>query len=266
MKNLRKAFLSGAVLFFCLSYAAAQQKVVVVAPKQSINYGTRTYTANIRVVGFKQILGTQFTLAWDTAVVSFESVSNFGIALRLEDHFDLKVTKKGLLPFAWYNEAIRGINLPDSATLFSVRFNVVGLPNSASALNFTDFPTAKEISDTTNMPIRSQYLDGQITVKNTAGTTSVVSNEPERLAITKAYPNPFRESVNLEFSIKEAGRVDIEVSDVTGKLVHQQQQYFSAGKQLLSLARDLFPASGTYLIHLRNSTSYSLQQVLLQAP
>jgi hypothetical protein len=266
MKNLRKAFLSGALLLLFYSFAAAQQKVVLVAPKQAINYGTRTYTANIRVVGFKKILGTQFTLAWDTTVIRFESVSNFGLALRVDDHFDLTVANKGLLPFAWYNEAIRGINLPDSSTLFSIRFNVVGNPNSTSVINFIDFPTEKEISDTTYTPIGSQFINGQLSIRNTSGTTSVVSNEPERLAITKAYPNPFQDVVNLEFAIQDAGQVDVEISDATGKLVYQQQRFFSSGKQLLTLERNLFPATGAYLIHLRNSTSYSLQQVLLQAP
>ena len=54
------------------------------------------YKADIQVSNFKFIVGTQFNVAWDSTLLVLDSVGNFGLPLKLDDHFGL-VSKSKLL-------------------------------------------------------------------------------------------------------------------------------------------------------------------------
>jgi hypothetical protein len=87
---------------------------------------------------FKFIVGTQFNVAWDSTLLVLDSVGNFGLPLKLDDHFGLVSKSKGVLSFQWFDESLKGITLPDKKSIFSLYFKVKGLRGLKSPITFVD--------------------------------------------------------------------------------------------------------------------------------
>ena len=73
------------------------QSVSFWAPKDSVMSNVDVYRADIQVSNFKFIVGTQFNVAWDSTLLALDSVGNFGLPLKLDDHFGLVSKSKGIL-------------------------------------------------------------------------------------------------------------------------------------------------------------------------
>lgn len=71
----------------------------------------------------------------------------------------------------------------------------------------------------------------------------------DKMEMVQAYPNPFKNSTNLQVRIPEAGSLQVEIYDVMGKRVWAQSEEVHAGMNevMLSLADH---RSGTYLYRL----------------
>jgi hypothetical protein len=66
----------------------------------------------------------------------------------------------------------------------------------------------------------------------------------------------------LEFTLQEAGKLDIEVVDILGKVVHTEKRSYLAGKQELLLPKSVFPSPGNYFVRMYQGTSFTLQPVI----
>ncbi|MEM6699958.1 MAG: cohesin domain-containing protein, partial [Bacteroidota bacterium] len=75
---------------------------------------------------FKQILSMQYTLKWDTKLLKFKTVEEFGLPGLSEQNFGTKQTDEGLLTFAWFDPQLAGINKSDGEVLYEVCFEVIG--------------------------------------------------------------------------------------------------------------------------------------------
>ena len=75
-----------------------------------------------------------------------------------------------------------------------------------------------------------------------------------RLALPEAghfleqnYPNPFNPSTSLDYSIPEDGYLQINIYDLTGRLVESlYEDYTSAGQHVINWNADMY-SSGVYL-------------------
>ena len=83
-----------------------------------------------------------------------------------------------------------------------------------------------------------------VSVPNNLGINSV---SKENLSLLAAYPNPTNTSININFSLSEASKVDIEIYDLTGKLVASVKgmNLFTEGKHLIPVDVNSFE-SGSY--------------------
>ena len=265
MKQTIQVLLCWAVTFLCLPAGNAQTLTRISAGKDTLPTGAKTYVANIKVAGFKKIIGASFAVAWDSAVIQFDSLGNFGIPLSKNDHFGYLNTVNGVLRFLW-QEGISGVTLKDNTTLFSIYYKIIGKPGSKSPISFVNIATSptleKEIIDTTFATVNTEYQDGLVLIKSLT-SPSVFANDPNKFRINKAYPNPFNTQLTMEFSLSEAGPVGIEVVDVLGRVVHTEQRSFLAGKQELLLPKSVFPSPGNYYVRMHQGTSFTLQPVIL---
>ena len=134
------------------------QSVSFWAPKDSIMSNVDVYRADIQVSNFKFIVGTQFNVAWDSTLLILDSVGNFGLPLKLDDHFGLVSKSKGVLSFQWFDESLKGVTLPDKKAIFSLYFKVKGLRGLKSPITFVDTPT--------NIRETIDFLSGNVTPFN----------------------------------------------------------------------------------------------------
>lgn len=142
-----------------------------------------TVLVALRVIGFQQMLTAQGTLAFDSTVIealeavpgplSGLSAANFGQMGRQ------------YLTFAWFDPAVSGQLLPDSATLFQVRFRVVGTAGQRSSLRITDTPTVVEFTRVGFQPVVPVRGGGVVQVSALAATVPEASE-----AGFYFYPNP----------------------------------------------------------------------------
>jgi hypothetical protein len=264
MKQTIKVLLCWAVTFLCLSQGNAQTLTRISANKDTLPSGAKSYVANVKVAGFKKIIGASFAIAWDSAVISFDSIGNFGIPLSKNDHFGYLNTKNGVLRFLW-QEGISGLTVKDNSTLFSIYFKVIGKPGSKSPISFisiTESPTLeREIIDTTFSIVKAEYTDGIVVVKSQTSAT-VFASDPNKFRVNRAYPNPFNSNITLELSLRDAGMMNIEVVDALGKIVHKDKRSYLAGKQELLLPKSVFPSPGNYFVRMYQGTSFTLQPVI----
>ena len=87
--------------------------------------------------------------------------------------------------------------------------------------------------------------------------------EVSTLSISKAYPNPFNPSTNLEYSITNPGFVKITVFDVAGRQVSIiENSYKNSGEHKLTWNAEN-NTSGIYYIQISSGTEVKAQKVVL---
>ena len=89
---------------------------------------------------------------------------------------------------------------------------------------------------------------------------------PLEFSLSKAYPNPFNPTVNIDFSIPEAADVNINIFDLMGRLIFTHKQNFNNPGEYKfkwnGLSYDGIPiASGIYLININHKSNFYQQTI-----
>ena len=90
---------------------------------------------------------------------------------------------------------------------------------------------------------------------------------PGAFTVHPAHPNPFNSQINIPFTLKRAGRIEIDIFDITGRSVGgfretPLQRWFSSGTHNYTLnAEDV--SSGIYFARLSNGKTRITQKLLL---
>lgn len=105
---------------------------------------------DIKVKDFQEMLGAQFSLQWDTALLDFAGLENFNLPNLLPSNFGTtpELLAQGKLTFLWFYITLddEGYSLPDDATIFTVCFNVKGSSGSFASVFFGESPAATELT------------------------------------------------------------------------------------------------------------------------
>ena len=94
----------------------------------------------------------------------------------------------------------------------------------------------------------ADYEGGAIQTDFIIGTTV-----PEPVSDLRLFPNPAGEFAHLQFYLEEATELDIEVTDLTGRRVHFQQNSFSSGAHTVALEVSEF-LPGIYFVRVPGRT------------
>jgi hypothetical protein len=252
------------LLFFSILISTSSiAQVAIFSAQDTIGLNESTYSASIKVNNFNQIVGAQFTLTWDSTVLAYDQVREFGANFSANDHFGTDEITSGVLRFAWFNGALTGIDLADSTTLFTVDFKVLGTGSRQTNIAFTDIPTAREVYDTTFEIISSQFTNGSLMIG--AGPISSVKENPAELNLQSISPNPLtNQHPILNFYIKRTDTLTIRVVTMNGQELYQSNQKVLAGTQSIQLERSIFPSTGTYLLMIQSSDFLSTQKLIVQ--
>lgn len=124
---------------------------------------------------------------------------------------------------------------------------IIDDPNTGNAMIIFNSPGAKELTFTVTNSAGIQY-DTVITVNVTNETTLV--EDISKDFNTKVGPNPFREYIDINYSLDESSNVEINVFDITGKFVktvtNQKLQAGNYSHRILS--DELSFRNGIYLV------------------
>lgn len=162
-------------LFLTLAgnFLSAQSDCLTLRTDHIATAGSQTVCVDIKVDGFQNILGAQFTLRWDDDVLAYKEVTNFNLPDLTAANFGVPASAPQYpdqIRFFWFDKSVSPLDLPDDTAIFSVCFDVIGSEGSFSPIEFYNDPTLIEISGqgSSGLEIFSANLySGSITVGNT---------------------------------------------------------------------------------------------------
>ncbi len=111
------------------------------------------------VSGFMNILGMQFSINYDPAVLQFDNIANTNLTGLSPNSFGNPTP--GNITMSWSDPAAVGVSVDDGTALFEVCFTVLG--TSGTNVTFSDTPTPTEV------------IDGTLTVIGFTGNDSAVT-------------------------------------------------------------------------------------------
>lgn len=106
----------------------------------------------IQVENFDNVLGSSFSISWDTTLLSYIEVTNPHPAIEpfsQVGNLNEVETGIGYLGFTYSEFLGAGITIPDGETLFEVCFRVVGPVDTCTTLSFGSFPTIVTLDKST---------------------------------------------------------------------------------------------------------------------
>lgn len=99
---------------------------------------------DVTVQDFTDILGMQYTINYDPAILQFESITNTNLT-GLTAGGNFGNPEPGKITVFWFDQAVSGVTLPDDTRIYSICFTI--LDESPSGITLGDSPTAIEFSD-----------------------------------------------------------------------------------------------------------------------
>lgn len=256
----RSLFLIVLSLFF---WTTLRGQVTVFATHEYGDPG-QTVKVEVKVSDFDTMLSTQFTLRYDTTILQYSSVGDFGIFNITSQNFGVPQgafpSPKGIITFLWVaDNIVSGHSMPDSSTLFAVNFKITGADGQVSQIEFSDEPTIIEFG---NLSGEIGYLafDGSVTVGEPSSAVEIAT---EDFIFAPVSPNPTRGEALVRFNLAYPSNTLIQIYNTAGQTIHQRAQRFGKGQQELTIAKDLFPAPGVYYISLKTENAQAVQKLIV---
>jgi hypothetical protein len=99
----------------------------------------------IKVGGFRDVLGMQYTLSWDKSVLQYVAVGSFGLPGMSKENFGVNLAPVGKVTAAWIENSLKGISLDEGAEIYQICFKAIGKAGQSSELSVGADPTAIEV-------------------------------------------------------------------------------------------------------------------------
>lgn len=123
----------------------------------------------VRVDGFTDVVGFQFSMHWNPDVVNFRGVERFGLAGLTSGSFGTLDAAVGALRVSWDDATSAGRTLLDGAAIFDLRFEIIGNVDEVSTVTIDGTPIALESSAVMEGGINDVLVEvesGEITVRS----------------------------------------------------------------------------------------------------
>ncbi len=105
-----------------------------------------TITVDVAVdENFQDIGGFQFTIDWDETLLSYQGLSNFGLAGLSGGNFGTTQTGNGILTVSWPDPFGGTQSIDMDSVIFTLTFDVIATGASSTTVDFTSSPLSKEV-------------------------------------------------------------------------------------------------------------------------
>jgi hypothetical protein len=232
-----------------------------------------TKSLNVTTTNFDSVVGVQFVLRWDPTVLKYIGIDNLNLPdLDPSDFNASQAVDSGIVRLLWIwsnPQAFPGVSLPDGTSLFRLRLNVIGQDSSSSSVVFTQ--SATTVFDVTKVAADSMlyscFLDDVVLSPGfVAVGYTVAANEPfsaNNWAI-RAFPNPFSELTNIQFSLDESADIQAIVTDLAGKIVFENTlPNLPPGQHGMEIEKAFLRKKGAYFLTLRSGAKVCVQPLFL---
>lgn len=185
-------------------------------------------TIPVKVADLVNISGMQFTLAFDSDMLSLTGI-NPGVLNVNDSNFGMNNIHNGVLSVSWNTGA--AMKLDANATLFSITFATKDKGNIGNAIQIN--------SDV----LKSEAYDANDDVMH---VTWRVNSANEGFELYQNNPNPFKHATVINYSLPQAMTAQFTISDVTGKVIKTWSVQGDKGQNKVEFTHDNLPAGILY--------------------
>ncbi len=206
---------------------------------------------------FKDMLGYQFALSFDTETLSFVDVIKGDLPNIDTNNFGFSLLNDGIITTSWSTSTSNGME--DGEVLFSLVFDKLqkNLPNSIFKLesNIVNAEAYRQ-NETSITP-----LDVNIAIENNNITTEILSTTHFKLYQNK--PNPFDNETVIGFDLPDASNVSIKIYDMSGKVLKLTNADFEAGYNEVTLRKDEIETTGIIYYQIETATNTATNKMVI---
>jgi len=159
---------------------------------------------NVATQGFTNILGMQFSIQYNSSVLSFVNVSNLNLNGLSAASFGNP--SPGVITMTWNDPDVMGITRPNGTVLFELCFTITG--STTSTVSFSNTPTAIEILNSSLQEVPFNSTSGTVTVTGGGGggnfsldIESITAPQGQQVCLNVATQG-FTNILGMQFSIQ----------------------------------------------------------------
>ncbi|MGI9160671.1 MAG: HYR domain-containing protein, partial [Saprospiraceae bacterium] len=160
----------------------------------TIRAGTGTASCGAKIAipitafNFDSIGALQFSIAWDSSILRFDSAGLFNPDLLLSaSNFGTGFVDSGFVSFAWTTSGLAGTTLPGGDTLFTLYFSLVGNVGAGSLIEFDSFPTPPEAFMQPALEIPIVFFNGGVTISDNQPPTITCPQNVSVMAVAGSF-------------------------------------------------------------------------------
>lgn len=221
------------ILFLlAMSCSVAKAQVALAADSLSGLPGSQL-DVPIRAMQWQDVVSCQGTIEWDTQVLSYDTVYQFGLPGMNPSNFGLSLVPGGKLTYSWNEPNLQGTNLADSTPIFVLRFGLTGPLGATSPIAFTPNPTNLEFINGNLMALPYNVFGGEVEIEDTVmvGVDEIEINDsgseslkPEELENNdwRVFPNPINNHSVIEWESRG--------EDISWRLLNSIGQVVKSGE------------------------------------
>lgn len=161
MRVIRLLFLLVGIIF---TNACSEERLTFAVEETSAATGEQT-CLEVTVEDFENILTMQYSIAWDSEVLRFVEVKDFGLPGLSSQNFGRPASHPDRLTLSWFEPNLSSVTVPDNTTIFSICFEVVGDSGQNCSVGITDHPTIIEVANADEEVLSPSMLEGNVRVE-----------------------------------------------------------------------------------------------------
>ncbi len=215
----------------------------------------QTYQVEVKASDFNEILGYQFTLGFDEAVIEVLGVKARDLPGLSEANFNLQRVTEGVLTSSWNHPT--ALNLDDDTVLFELEVRARQAITLSEVLYLSSRLTATEAYQENDNSV--DLMDIALEYEDATGEVQQAS----RFELYQNKPNPFKDETVISFRLPEAGTVRLKVYDLSGKVLTMVTTSFEAGYNEVSIDKSDLDGSGVLYYELSTANHTAVQKMIV---
>ena len=195
----------------------------------------------------KELLsGLQFTLDYTLLNLDFVNIESGKLNIN-QDNLGLRSSDRGLVALSW--NAAELVSVDKDEVLFTIVL-------SGSNKDLNQIELNSEITTAEAYTTGNEIMDVNLELEG----SSIAAHTYE---LKQNTPNPFKDGTTISFTLPQSMNATISIHDITGKLVRQYQNSFSAGLNSIELSRSDLNTSGILYYTLKTDNYSATKRMVI---
>ena len=125
----------------------------------------QTVCLPVEATGFNDLIGFQYTMAFDSAALEFVNVRALSLPGYSLNNFGTRFADRGVVSTLWTDNALAGTTLQAKHRLYEICFTNLMPAGERASVRFQDGPTAFEVINKSMAELQFTYADGEVISK-----------------------------------------------------------------------------------------------------